>query len=77
MKTGRIKMYLRIVFDRAAPNKGVLEVLHQSPVNFVDEALDSPIVSPQNNRFIIVRKLALWFSINTSEVFGKVREIRL
>ena len=60
--------YLWVVLDGASPHQRVLEILHQSPMNLVDETLDRSVVPPQNHRLIIIRQLSLWFRVNSRKV---------
>ena len=48
----------------------MFEVLHERSMNFVDKTFDRSVISSQNYWLIIIRKLALWFSIDARKIFN-------
>ena len=48
----------------------MFEVLHERSMNFVDKTFDRSVIASQNYWLVIIRKLALWFSINARKIFN-------
>jgi len=60
--------FLRLMFHRRTPDNSILELLHDAPVDLVTEVIHQSMVLLQDDRRSVVRKLALWFSVEANKM---------
>lgn len=51
--------FLRIMFDRASPNKSILQFIHNTSMNLLTESINRAVSSEKNNWLVIIRNLPL------------------
>ena len=59
MKNMILSNSLRLMLDRCAPDKSMLQILDDAPVNLVAKILHSAMHCLKHNRSLVIGKLAL------------------